>query len=260
MRRLKTLYLRPETILILLIVAFSISFGGVSNAQDAKKQEIAAIAQTTAKEVVKTEGVKQTNFSSKGAPTRAIQELDDMLDNFHIGSKLTAEQEEENRDLKRKIIHGTFDLHELSRVALAKHWGEISAEEQDRFVKLLTDLLEEKALFSKEQIAAKSKSTKKYRVVYRGDKFIDPKQTIAFTRTRVIVPSENIDIALNYRLKRQDGEWKIFDVIVDEASLVDNYKYQFDSIIKKHGYPDLVKRMSDKLDEIRKKRVSSDNS
>jgi phospholipid transport system substrate-binding protein len=233
-----------------------------AQAGEVKKQEIASVAQSTSagdvsKEAVKTSGVKQGNYLAKGTPTRAIQELDDMLDDFHVG-KLTAQQEEENRELKRKIIHGTFDIHELAKLALAKHWTEISAEEQERFAKLLTDLLEEKALFSKEQMAAKSKSAKKYRVLYKGDKFTDPKQTIAFTRTRVVIPSENIDIGLNYKLKRQDGNWKIFDVIVDEASLVDNYRYQFDSIIKKHGYPDLVKRMTDKLEEFRKKRKDSD--
>jgi phospholipid transport system substrate-binding protein len=70
-----------------------------------------------------------------------------------------------------------------------------------------------------------------------------------------VVPSENIDIVLNYKLKRQDGEWKIYDVIVDEASLVDNYKYQFNKIIVKHGYQDLVNRMSKKLTSIKRKRA-----
>lgn len=252
---------RPETIVIplILVAAIAFLFGGVSNAQDAAGQKIAAIAQTTPKEVVKVDNMKPTAYYAKDTPTRAVQELDDTLDDFHIGTKLTAQQEEDNRALKRKIIHGTFDLHELSRLALAKHWNEISPDEQERFVKLLTDLIEEKALFSKEQLAAKSKTAKKYRVVYRGDKFTDPNQTLAFTRTRVIVPSENIDIGLNYKLKREGGEWKIYDVIIDEASLVDNYRYQFDSIIKKNGYPELVRRMTEKLDQIKKKRDSSDN-
>jgi ABC-type transporter MlaC component len=40
-------------------------------------------------------------------------------------------------------------------------------------------------------------------------------------------------------------------VIVDDASLVDNYRYQFDSIITKNGYPELVNRMQKKLAELR---------
>jgi len=253
---------KTRNIVVSVIGLLLVMAGANAHASELKKPEIASVAQSASvgdvsKDAVKAAGMKQISYLPKGTPTRAIQELDDMLDDFHVG-KLTAQQEEENRELKRKIIHGTFDIHELARLALAKHWTEISQEEQERFAKLLTDLLEEKALFSKEQMAAKSKSSKKYRVLYKGDKFTDPKKTVAFTRTRVVIPSENIDIGLNYKLKRQDGEWKIFDVIVDEASLVDNYRYQFDSIIKKHGYPDLVKRMNDKLEELRKKRKDSD--
>jgi phospholipid transport system substrate-binding protein len=235
---------------ILCVVVLSFVLPLIAVAQTGQNPKLAAIAQTTTKDAAKTIELRAT-------PTKAIQELDGMLDDFNIGSRLTAQQEEENRELKRKIIHGTFDIRELSRLALAKHWTEITPADQDNFVKLLTDLLEEKALFSKEQIAAKSKTAKKYRIVYRGDKFLDKEQKVAFTRTRVFIPSENIDIALNYKLKRQNGDWKIFDVIVDEASLVDNYRYQFDSIIKKSGYQDLVRRMTEKLDEIKRKRQAS---
>lgn len=234
---------------ILCAAVIAVALPLTAFAQAAANPKLAAIAQTTAKDAGKIE--------LKGTPTKAIQDLDGMLDNFNIGTNLTAKQEEENRELKRKIIHGTFDIRELSRLALARHWTEITPAEQDSFVKLLTDLLEGKALFSKEQLAAKSKTAKKYRVVYKGDKFLDKEQKVAFTRTTVIVPAENIDIALNYKLKRQNGEWKIYDVIVDEASLVDNYRYQFDSIIKKNGYQDLVRRMTEKLNEIQRKREAS---
>ncbi len=45
--------------------------------------------------------------------------------------------------------------------------------------------------------------------------------------------------------------WKIYDVIVDDASLLDNYRYQFDSIIRKGGYADLIRRMESKLKSIK---------
>lgn len=200
---------------------------------------------------------KAKKYYPEGTPTRSIQGLDDMLDDFIVkekGGKLTSAEDAHNRELKKKILHGTFDIQELARLSLDKHWGQRSAAERSQFVGLLTDLLEEKALFSKEQSAAKSKSGGKYFVVYRGEKFSDSKKSRAFVRTKVVVPSENIDISLNYRMKKDGGDWKIYDIIVDEASLVDNYKYQFDSIIKKHGYADLVRRMQDKLLDIRAKR------
>lgn len=193
-----------------------------------------------------------------GTPTRSIQGLDDMLDDFITkpkGEKLTAQEESHNRDLKKRILHGTFDIRELARLSLAKHWDARSEAERSQFVGLLTDLLEEKALFSKEQSASKSKSGGKYFVVYRGEKFEDAGKARAFVRTKVVVPSENVDISLNYKVKKGSGDWKIFDIIVDEASLVENYKFQFDSIIKKHGYQDLVRRMQTKLSDIRADRI-----
>jgi phospholipid transport system substrate-binding protein len=211
-----------------------------------------AILQTTAQTKV-----GKTRYYPAGSPTRAIQDLDDMLDDFKVaskGHKLSAGQEAHNRKIKQNIIHGTFDIRELSKLSLSKHWSKRTPAEQDEFVTLLTNLLEEKALFSKEQSAAKSKSGGKYYVKYTGHKFLNKDRTKAYVRTKVVVPSENIDITLNYKLKKKGGEWKIYDVIVDEASLVDNYRYQFNKIIVQKGYQDLVDRMSRKLSQIRRDR------
>lgn len=187
-------------------------------------------------------------------PTEAIKELDAMLDDFKSGKNLTPAEEAHNRQLKMKIIHGTFDVRELSRLALAKHWNNLTPAQQNHFVDLMISLLEEKALFSREQSAAKSKKGGKYYVKYRGHKYSDKDKKKSFVRTKVIVPAENIDIDLNYKLKREDGGWKIYDVIVDEASLVSNYKYQFNSIITKHSYDELVNRMTKKLNKIKEDR------
>lgn len=198
---------------------------------------------------------KKKNIMPKITPTQAIKDLDAKLDDFKVGDDLTAEQEEYNRKLKMDIIHGTFDIRELSRLALARHWNGLSQAQRDNFVDLMVSLLEEKALFSKEQSAAKSKSGGKYKVLYKGHKYSGKDKSKAFVRTKVVIPAENIDINLNYKLKRQDGEWKIYDVIVDEASLVANYKYQFNSIITKHSYDELVSRMTKKLNEIKTDRA-----
>lgn len=192
-----------------------------------------------------------------GTPTRAVQDLDDLLDKFIVkkrGIAITAEEESKNRELKRSILHGTFDIAELGRLSLAKNWDARSQAERDQFVQLLKDLLEEKAIFSKEQSAAKSKNGGKYFVVYRGQKYEDETKSRAFVKTKVVVPSENVEIELNYRMKKAASGWKIYDIVVDEASIVDNYRYQFDSIIQKHGYADLIRRMQEKLAEIRAKR------
>jgi len=187
-----------------------------------------------------------------GTPTRAIQDLDDKLDDYKTGADLSLADKEHNKKIKKDILHGTFDIRELSRLALANHWNERTPKEQDDFVQLMTDLLENKAILSKEQGQKKSKSENVYTVRYKGDKFLNKERSRALTRTSVYVKSEDISVELNYKLKNETNVWKIYDVIVDGASLVENYKYQFDSIIKKGGYQDLVARMQNKLNKLKK--------
>lgn len=190
--------------------------------------------------------------ASTGTPTRAIQDLDEKLDDYKTGPNLTREDEDHNRKIKRDILHGTFDVLELARLSLERHWLPRSYAERKYFVTLMTDLLENKGILSKEQGQKKAKTNRVYLITYTGDKFLNENQTRSLTKTNVYVKSEDINVHLDYKLRRRSEEWKIYDVIMDGASLVDNYRYQFDTIIKKHGYPELVNRMEKKLSEIKK--------
>lgn len=181
------------------------------------------------------------------SPLNSIKELDRKIEAYKTGPNLTAENVAENKRLKREIIRGTFDLYELCKLALDIHWTEITDKDRKYFSDLMTRLLEKKAIFSKEQV---KESSKPYRIAYKSEKFLDPEKKKSLVSTKIMIPSQKIDLNLNYKLKLTPYGWKIFDVVVDDASLVENYKFQFDAIIKKHGYPDLVRRMEKKLKEM----------
>lgn len=186
-------------------------------------------------------------------PTQAIQELDRMVDQYRVGKNLTEADRQFNQQLKQRILRGTFDLRELSRLALNKYWNERTPKERDRFVELLTNILEERSVFSKERAVEKGQE-QPYRIRYKGDIYLNKDKTDAMVKTVIRIKSKNISIDLDYRLKKVGQEWKIYDVIMDGASLVDNYRYSFGSIIRKNGYPELVRRMESKLAEFREKR------
>jgi phospholipid transport system substrate-binding protein len=192
---------------------------------------------------------KQAKYFPEGTPSRAIQDLDDMLDSYNVDPQTPAEKQY-NVDLKRAILHGTFDIRELCRLALDKHWAERTVQEQDYFVNIMIQLLEKKAIFSKEQGQKKKQTKSVYQVTYDGDKYIDQDKTNSLAMSTVHIPSEDLNIGLNYKLKKENGSWKIYDIVVDGASLLDNYKYQFDKIIEKEGYPNLVHRMEVKLKDL----------
>lgn len=181
------------------------------------------------------------------SPLDSIKGLDVKVDSYKTGSHLTPEDVEANRRLKQQIIRGTFDLHELCRLALDIHWNSLKEADHRYFSGLMTRLLEKKAIFSKEQIKGESKP---YRIEYQKQEFLDAEKKSALVATKLTVPTEKVDLNIKYKLTLSPYGWMIYDVIVDEASLVENYKFQFDTIIKKYGYPELVSRMEKKLKEM----------
>ncbi|MDP2600535.1 MAG: ABC transporter substrate-binding protein [Deltaproteobacteria bacterium] len=187
-------------------------------------------------------------------PIESIKELDRQADSYRVGKNLTAADRAYNQQLKQKILRGTFDLRELARLALDKYWNQRTPKEQNEFVELLTNLLEERSVFSKERAA--EKGGRSYSIHYQGQKYLNKDKTLALARSVIRLKKRNIKIELDYKLKKEGNEWKIYDVIMDEASLVDNYRYSFGNIIKKQGYPELVRRMQNKLKEFQSKRSS----
>lgn len=181
------------------------------------------------------------------SPMDSIKDLDKKIESYKTGANLSPQDVEDNKKLKEQIIRGTFDIYELSRLALDVHWNAISEQERNNFSTLMTNLLEKKAIFSKEQVKG---TEKPYQIVYKKEEYLDPTKQSARVATILSIPSEKIDLNINYKLKVSPMGWKIFDVIVDEASLVENYKFQFDTIIKKYGFADLVARMQKKLKEM----------
>ncbi len=224
-------------------------------------------------------GVSIAKTYPEGTPTRAIQDLDKLLDSYVVSPK-TPEDKAHNRLLKKRALDGTFDIRTLAKISMAKNWESLSVKERDHFVDVLSQLLERKAVFAKEQGGGNKNQGAQYGVTYEGHASLGSADK-ALVKSWVRIPSENLKISLNYKLNELDRPktpprdpimgfrlpippdwpmvkgWKIYDVIVDDASLLDNYRYQFDSIIRKGGYADLLRRMESKLASMKDKEDES---
>lgn len=211
---------------------------------DKKKEESAGQPPPSVAEVSEPEAVPPEKILN---PLDSIKELDKKIEAYKTGSNLTPEETEANHRLKQEIIRGTFNIYELCRLALDVHWQTMTPAERKNFVDLMTNLLEKKAVFSKEQVKGDEKP---YRISYGQEKFLDPEKKRAMVVTRLDIPSEKIDLDINYELELAPSGWRIYDVIVDDASLVENYKFQFDTIISKHSLAELESRMRKKLEEM----------
>jgi phospholipid transport system substrate-binding protein len=132
----------------------------------------------------------------------------------------------------RQVAAELFDLDEVARRALSRHWAARSPEEQAEFVRLFTDLLERTYIGRIEAYSGE-------KIVYLGETVDGPFATV---RSKVIT-RRRAETPLDYRLHLRDGRWKVYDVLVDHVSFVATYRSAFSRILQKEPYAALVDRL-----------------
>ena len=145
-----------------------------------------------------------------------------------------AKTEQRRREI-RKVVDERFDWEEMAQRSLATHWAKRTSEEKKQFVSLFQDLLARAYMDRVEGYSGE-------KIVYTGETIQDDR---AVTRVK-IVTSRNKEIPLEYRLLKKGPHWLVYDISIEGVSLVNNYRTQFNSIIVKDGYDELVKKLKEK--------------
>jgi phospholipid transport system substrate-binding protein len=70
----------------------------------------------------------------------------------------------------------------------------------------------------------------------------------AVVRTKMIT-KRNVEIPIEYKLLQNNGKWMVYDVIIEGVSLVNNYRTQFNKIVRSGSYEDLVKKLKNKQED-----------
>ena len=65
-----------------------------------------------------------------------------------------------------------------------------------------------------------------------------------------VITNTNTEIPAEYRVRRKDDEWLIYDISIEGVSLINNYRTQFNSIIIKSSYQNLVKKLKAKVEQM----------
>lgn len=180
------------------------------------------------------------SYSSAGAPTDQIRASVDKVQAILKNPQLrSAAKTKERRDQLRQVIFARFDFAEMARRSLGGQWRRLNPKEQEDFVRLYTDLLERAYID---------------RIESYGDK------TFAYLRENLdknyaevdsrIVTEKGEEFSLQYKVHLVNGEWKVYDVVIENISLVNNYRSQFSRIIANSSYEELVRRMKEKQIEV----------
>lgn len=173
---------------------------------------------------------------SAGTPIDQIRvTLDRVLAILQDPSLSSDEKKKIRRDQLRQAIFPTFDFAEMAKRSLGSHWRRRSPAEQKEFVNLFTDLLQNSYVGTIES--------------YNGDKvaYLREVQDKNYAEVSTnIITAKGEEFSINYRLHLQNGEWKVYDVVIENISVVNNYRSQFNRVISRSSYENLLQVLKEK--------------
>lgn len=134
------------------------------------------------------------------------------------------------------LIDAVFDYTELSKRTLAQNWKSFTPDQQKEFTQLYGKLL---GTVYMDRIIAYTNE----KVVF--GKAIKLSEDTTEIQSEVITAKRSIPIY--YRMISRDESWKVFDVVVEGVSLIQNYRSQFREILSKQSPQDLLKILREKV-------------
>lgn len=141
----------------------------------------------------------------------------------------------EHMERLREIVRPLFNFKEMARRSLGRYWRDMTPEDRTEFVTVFADLLE---MTYAEKID-----------LYKGGEVSFVREVVDENYARVdskVRDKKGTDYSVTYKLLREDGDWKIYDVVVENVSLINNYRAQFGRIIRKSSFKELVERIRQK--------------
>jgi phospholipid transport system substrate-binding protein len=175
-------------------------------------------------------------LANSAAPGERIRDTIDQLLATLKDPQLKGENKRnERREKLKNVLYQRFDFTEMAKRSLGAEWRRRSPEEQKEFIQLFTELLERAYLDKIES--------------YNGEKVRYGKERTDNDYAEVettIVDNQGREFSIDYRLHYVNGDWKVYDVIIEDVSLVNNYRAQFNRILAKGSYEELRKRLREK--------------
>jgi phospholipid transport system substrate-binding protein len=140
----------------------------------------------------------------------------------------------ERRQEIERVVRQRVSYEDMAKQALGVQWLNLAAWERQEFVDLFVQLL-------RDSFAGKIDAYADEHVLFLSEQRDD---RTAEVRTKL--SGRKTDSLLDFRLSDRAGTWLVYDVVIDGASIVHNYRAQFASIMRDASYPGLVKRMREK--------------
>ncbi len=153
---------------------------------------------------------------------------------------ISAKSDDEMREKVRAVLEQFVDFPEFGRLCLGSQWSELTPEQQTTYLEEFKRLLQNSYL-------RRFNAGQEFKMTFRnearknkaGDR-IEVHTTITGTGDDAM--SADVD----YRFYQTKKGWMVYDILVDEVSMMRNYRRNFIKIYKKDGFAELILRMQKK--------------
>jgi phospholipid transport system substrate-binding protein len=182
-------------------------------------------------------------YAWAGPPTNQLRGYTDQVLKVLENPALTLP---ERRAAVRTLAAEVFEVSETAKRALGPHWQQRTPAEREEFVKLFANLLEQTYIARIDEYGGE-------RITYVGEQ-IDGDRASVQAR---IVTKKGGEVSVESRLLQKEGRWLIYDVLIENISLISNYRSQFDRILRTASYEDLVKRLKARSELLNENKVNA---
>jgi phospholipid transport system substrate-binding protein len=171
--------------------------------------------------------------ASAGEPTEAIRGAVNQGVEIIKNAKLdNQKQRVQVIDRLRQIVYPLFDFNEMAMRSLGANWRRLNPQQRQEFAATFTALLEK-------TYADQIDLYNGQQVVYTGER-VDGDYAQVDSR---IIDQNGQTYSVGYRLHKVDGKWRIYDVVAENISIVNNYRAQFNRVIARSSFEELLKTM-----------------
>ncbi|MGC8928159.1 MAG: MlaC/ttg2D family ABC transporter substrate-binding protein [Myxococcota bacterium] len=139
----------------------------------------------------------------------------------------------------KKVVDEILDYNELAKRSLGRHYRDRSQEEIEKFNKLMRELIETSYL-------KKITSTVDYTLKILSE---DDEEGEKIVNTEISAKEGKVQVG--FAVFKRDNKWVVYDLIIDDVSTLKNYKSEFNKIIKEQGFNMVIKKMENKLSELK---------
>jgi phospholipid transport system substrate-binding protein len=134
----------------------------------------------------------------------------------------------------RKLVLARFDFAEMTKRSLGQHWKSLNRGEQKQFVDAFTQW--QLIYFGKTVHSSRGDKVEFKRELQDGkDVSIETK----------VIRRYSEDLPIDYWLHNVNGQWKVYDMVIDHVGIVNNVRAQFDRVIARSSLQELLQKMKE---------------